>query len=216
MGEKTLSVKLSKHFAALGAAAAAVTGVAGVAQQSDAAIVYSGVQNINVPATFAGVYLNMVTGATSTTGAFLGFDINPWSNGGALNFFTSSSATTGSGPAGTRGFVAATPTGAALNLAPLTPIGPASIYNEGTGAGTAFTGTTGLLGVRIRNENMGNAVQFGWLRIAQPGTTGGLATIVDWAYETDGSAIPAGAVPEPASLGLLAMGALGLAARRKR
>lgn len=212
MGEKPLSVKLSKHFAAMGAAAAAVTGVAGVAQQADAVIIYSGVQNLNVPNTFAGVYLNIVTGQTNTVGSFAGYDINPWSNAGALSFFTS----TTSSPDGTRGVVAASTTGAALNLPMFTPIGPASVYNEGTSAGTNFSGTTGLLGLRFRNEGSGNATQFGWVRVSQPGTTGGLATVVDWAYETDGGPIPAGAIPEPASLGLLALGALGLAARRKR
>jgi hypothetical protein len=38
----------------------------------------------------------------------------------------------------------------------------------------------------------------------------------DFAYEDSGAGILAGAIPEPSSLGLLALGATGLLARRRR
>jgi hypothetical protein len=40
--------------------------------------------------------------------------------------------------------------------------------------------------------------------------------IGDFAYESSGAGILAGAIPEPSSLGLLALGASGLLARRRR
>lgn len=55
---------------------------------------------------------------------------------------------------------------------------------------------------------------FGWIRVSTD-QSGGSFKVVDWAYEsTSLTAIPAGVVPEPASLGLLAVGAAGLAAYR--
>ncbi|MEM1446766.1 MAG: PEP-CTERM sorting domain-containing protein [Planctomycetota bacterium] len=60
---------------------------------------------------------------------------------------------------------------------------------------------------------------FGWLRLQVDLADNGASTltVIDGAYETEaGVAIDAGAVPEPASLGLLAAGAVGLAGYRGR
>ena len=42
------------------------------------------------------------------------------------------------------------------------------------------------------------------------------ATVKDWAYEDSGGPIHAGAIPEPGTLGMLALGAAGLAVWRRR
>lgn len=135
------------------------------------------------------------------------------------------------------------------NLAAGALIGPAGVFAGngggnvkqqiapagGTSNGGAFAnGTTGFVGIRLGSGN------YGWIRLRlddlglnQPFSTllsgsplGNGAnyidklTVIDWAYETSGGAIAAGAtssaVPEPSSLALLAAGAAGLAAFRRR
>lgn len=55
-----------------------------------------------------------------------------------------------------------------------------------------------------------------WVRVNVNNTAGSF-TVVDWAYEnTPGQSIVTGVVPEPSTLGLLAAGAAGLAAMRRR
>jgi hypothetical protein len=64
----------------------------------------------------------------------------------------------------------------------------------------------------------GGSPHFGWARITVDGGQFSL-TLHDYAYEGEaGTGIPAGAglVPEPATLGMLALGAAGLAAWRKK
>ena len=62
----------------------------------------------------------------------------------------------------------------------------------------------------------GGSPHFAWLRVAVDPATFSL-TFLDYGFETQANAgIRAGEVPEPASLGLLAVGALGILAMRKR
>jgi hypothetical protein len=82
------------------------------------------------------------------------------------------------------------------------------------------TPATGFVGVQF--ESGGGDQVFGWIRVTVEGdvTNAGFAdaaiTVNGFAYATQGTEILAGQVPEPSSVGLLALGAAGLAFRRKK
>lgn len=212
---QNLKTRLDGHFVACSALAAAAA-VGGVAQTSEAAIVHSGPVNINIPTTLSGVYLNVVTGVNDPTASNVpGWDVNPWSST-ALNMFAPSG-----GPAGSAGHMGNANT--YFNLAPGTMIGPASTFS-GTGVANLdptstlnFNSADNLVGFRFLNEAT-NETHYGWMRISLSSTaTAQPRAIVEYAYEDQpGVGIGAGVVPAPGSLALLALGAAGLAGRRRK
>lgn len=211
----TLAAKLDGHFGRC--AAMAAVGVGGGAmvtapQTADAAVVHSGPVNINIPSTTAGVYLNVVTGVSNTNpGLVSGWDLNPWSST-AFNMFSPSP-----NPGGPHVGTGST----YFNLAVGTLVSGASTFS-GTGTST-ISGTTPLnfnsnnnyVGFRFINEANSNQVHYGWMRIALGASASAQPrAIVEYAYESvAGQGIT---VPEPTSIGLLAMGAGGLITRRRR
>ncbi|TWT42679.1 PEP-CTERM sorting domain-containing protein [Botrimarina hoheduenensis] len=87
----------------------------------------------------------------------------------------------------------------------------------GFGYGEFPVGGTGVAGFRFQKEG---ATHYGWIRVRIEANEKGLPAVVEaleWAYEDEaGKAIRAGLVPEPAGLALLAAGAAGVAALRRR
>ena len=208
-----LAKRLDAHFVACAAAAGAA--VVGTVQTADAAIVYSGVVNIPVQQTTNGLYINIVTHpapgsinepGNTTGGTVAGWDLNLYSStplawsGGQLNW----------------GYVG-TGTSTVSQLAANAPINGATINLTNTGNMSAFPTAGGsLFGFRFFNE-VAAQVQFGWGRfIKATGASPATGTLVDFAYENTGGSIGAGAVPAPGSLALLALGALGVAGRRRK
>jgi hypothetical protein len=189
----------------LGMCAAALVGTAAAVPDADATIITFNTP-IPVPATFAGVYVNLGTGA-SAPAPFAGWDFNPYQNASTnLAFFW---ATT---PAGDYGGVAATTTGPFLSLSPGTVVGPASTFSislTGTTGSPYLTTGTHILGFRFFNETTG-AVDYGYLTMSNTAPGGFPATILSWSYDDTGA--PITVVPEPATAALLSIGALVLGA----
>lgn len=212
---RSLLSQLDNRWLAAGLAATGAGGVMVAApQNADAAIVYSGIVNINIPSTTAGVYLNMVTGVFNASPASApGWDVNPWSSSG-LGLFNPSA------PAGGV-YVNTVAAGTnAINMAPNAPVSAANMFGSNSTASNAqwnLNSCNNLIGVRLQNEANANAIHYGWMRICLGATAGGQTrTIKEYGYESvAGVSIPAG-LPEPSSLGLLALGAVGLLSRRRK
>jgi len=208
----SLKSRLDGHFLALGALVAAGA-MTGLAQQAEASIVYSGVVNIPTAATTNGLYINVVTGQINEPGntggsTVPGWDVNIyagtqlWWSGGQLNWGAIATVANG-------GTIAQIPAG--------TVIDGTSINSTTTMSGASqfpTTGPGGYFGFRFFNEVL-SQVEYGWGRYYQP-AAGGAGVLTEYAYENSGAGIQAGAVPTPGSAALLALGALGLAGRRRR
>ena len=213
MKTNTLLNRVDTRLAAC-AAAAAAAGATMAVPNADATIVYSGLVNIDVPNTFDGVYINLVTGATGTTGGSVpGWNWNPYNSGTSMSFFWNTSPNN-------QGLSL---DGTTYGVLPFgTSIGSGNTYIALTAAAAAAgwsAGANAYLGVQILNSVTGQT-NYGWVHLMTTGATGFPATIVDYAYDnTANTAITAGAVPEPSTfalLGVMAAGALGVREWRKR
>ena len=208
-----LSNRLAKHFGA--AAAAAV-----VVGSANAAVVYSGVINFVCAVDIDGCYINVQTNTLSNGpgSGVPGWDVNPYSSGGGMNFFNS----TGGGQMRFPGVT----TGPAGNLALGTAIGATGSYNTST-TGVVFGAAAGnwqysaqnIIGFRF--VAAAGTTHYGWMRFAMgaAGSSGTsmTRTVVDYGWESvAGTSIAAGAgiVPAPGAIALL--GLAGLAGRRRR
>jgi hypothetical protein len=189
---------------------------------ADATIIYSGVVNINIPSTTSGVYLNLSSGVFATAPASVpGWDVNPWSSS-AFNVWANNSTET------SNGVISNFTGGTSSTLTDNIPFGTLidGTWNYGransseTSGVTAFTfnSSNNLVGIRFLN-NTTNTINFGWIRFSLSGTAASQPrSIVEFAYDDSGAGILAG-VPEPSTvalLGVMAAGALGVRAWRKR
>lgn len=201
----SLSRRLDSHLLTCSAVVAGVTSFS--ATRAEAAIVYSGIVNAPIApqATNGGMYFDFEVPGTISQGAtFANWDINPYASGSKIYI------------AGNVRIVV-DGTNTALNLLGGTSIGPASLYNTSEAVFTTpiAAGSTGFVGFRFTSNNTGGTTPlYGWARLSPAASGNG--TTVDFAYETSGAAIAAGAVPEPSTLGLLALGSLGLTQMRRR
>lgn len=150
-----------------------------------AAVVDSPIDNLSLPNTFIGLYINVVSGAAGTSAA-AGWDFNAFTNGTNLIFDWNNA------PAGSAGGVAnASPTGTFVGLAPGATVSAASLFATNTSATTGspfLTTQNGYLGIRFRNEATGQ-VNYGYLRLTTTASSGFPATILCARYENTGAAI---------------------------
>lgn len=181
-----------------------------------AAIIYSGLQEIPIPTTFEGIYIDLDNAATISS-PFPGWDINPFFGGsGIANSANFQPARTGTGnlDAIIR-LNLGDPIGSSLNYS--TGFGGSGSPNShlGAGANQFAVGVQSYMGFTF-TLNDSSGPYYGWLRATLTNNvTGGF--IHDWAYENSGASILAGAtVPEPGRGALLLAGLAGCLFRRRR
>ena len=203
IASSSINPRLDLRLAAYAAAGVALAAPA-LTPTAKADIVYSGPLTIAVPMTLDGVYIDFVTGATSTT-SITGYDLNPYGTA-TLSVYSPS----GSGVVGVSG---SGPTALAVG----TTISSSSTFLTSAVAAPAFqTIGTEFMGVKFRNDTT-LGIDYGWVEFVTTSTTGFPATIIGYAYNnTTGGAIAAGqiinAVPEPTTTAALGFGALSLGA----
>lgn len=202
-----VSIRLNKHFVSCSAAAAGVASFFGGGAPADAAIVYSGLQDIPIHllSVDGGVYINVEPPYNFVQAANLpnGWDLNPYKSGQAIYV------------AGNTKFVG---TGSAVNLGFDTMIDASQTFGPGaSGPVDIPVGTTGYIGFRFDPETVAGAqTWYGWARMSIGDNVAADGAVIDWAYDDSGAGIKAGAVPEPSSLAALALGAVGLLTLRQR
>ena len=183
---------------------------------AQSAVIYSGLQDIPIPTTFDGVYLDIDTGTTSAS-TISGWDINPFFGGYAVGnsaAFQPARSGTGNGDP-ILAFSSGDLIDASLNYA----VGEAgSSTHIGTGAAQFTAGDEAYVGFRFYT-NASDGPYYGWMRVTfTVNTSGGI--IHDWAYDNTGAALLAGslsAIPEPTRALLLLLGlSLGLMRRRRQ
>ena len=209
-----VSIRLNKHFVSCSAAAAGVASFFGGSAPADAAIVFSGIQNVPIhPASVnGGVYINIESPFAFAQGAvpridpstlIPGWDLNPYFSGQSIYV------------AGNTRFVGA---GSASNLALGTMIDSSQTFEPEVAKSVSIpVGSTGYIGFRFDPETVGGAqTWYGWAQMSIGNNVDTDGSVISWAYDDSGAGIAAGAIPEPSSLAALAMGAVGLLTIRQR
>lgn len=193
--------------------------IATTASPGGAAVVTFLSQEIPIPTTFAGVSVNLETGAVSNDLA--------GAPGADANFFLG-----GTGISNDADQTLGTPTWQPVrtgtgntdpvdNLSFGTVLATASVTASDFGASGGTTshflpfvsGASGYIGFTL--ELADTTLAYGWMRVTlQDDNTPG--TIHEWAYQDDGTSIPVGAIPEPSHALLTVLGLAALALRRRR
>ncbi len=214
---------LSRSAQRLLCAAIALVATALLAETSKASlIIFNGPVTIP-PASLTGVFINLETGASTTIDPGSS-NPPPWANfwGTSANrlwFYPTASATNRAVANGT----------AVAVLGVGNPIGPGNPYlatatsgSPMSPAGTTWNSTAGFdgyVGYKFLNT-AGTQTLYGWAQVhfnAWPNsTTPGGGTVLRWAYEDSGNSTTIPPVPEPASLTVVSLGALGIMSRRRR
>jgi len=199
----------------------ACAGIAiGLLGQASAAILFFPAQDIPIPTTFAGVSVNLETGATSNDlGGSPGSDVNFFLGGEGISNDADENASSPTLQFVRTGINNDDP---AQNLTFGAPVDSSQVYASdfgGSGGSVSHfppfaSGASGYVGFSVIQEDTTTA--FGWMRVTlQNDNTPGV--IHEWAIEQDGSPIDVGqTIPEPSHGLLLLLGLAGTLLRRRR
>lgn len=214
--KQIVNAKRWSTYAVAGAASA--VGVA-TAEQANADSFYSGVLNQNMTAAGPSS-INYTLLKTAISAGTVGVFANFWHSSG-INGHAYFLALGGQVAGSNHGFLYAYNLGAAGGQV-LSALGfnPANYFNtmayHGGFTYSQFLGQgVGMVGFNFISPAEGT-LHYGWARVNMTsGAPKNDMTLVDWAY-SDQAGFLAGQVPEPASLGLLAVGAAGVAMWRRQ
>lgn len=178
------------------------------------AIIHSGTQDIAIPENFDGIYLDIETGFTATT-EFSSWDFNP-TLGGYATFNSSTFQPVRDPDPFTTSPLLAVPKEDLIHAGLFYLAGDGVSEDHMRTVGGSFeVGVPTYLGFQFVPEGSTSNL-FGWMKVTftinQPS-----GIIHEWAWEDNGTAITAGAVPEPSAaiLGLISS-ALLISCRRNR
>jgi hypothetical protein len=180
---------------------------------SQAALVYSGFQNISISSTFGSTYID-VDAATSGTTQGAGWDIDSFFGGEAFgnsaNFQPVRVSTSVSSA------IVSLELGDIVDAADFFAAAEAgSTSHIGTLPNQFATGVTDYLGFRLIT-NTGAGPYYGWMQV-NFSNTGNTGSIIDWVYDASGAGVTVGAIPEPSASALLGLAtSLTLLRRRRR
>lgn len=181
---------------------------AAMASTSSAEVIYSGLQNLSIGLGFSqSINLDgdaygdvLLKNYSFFGGKYQGATVS-FSPGKLVGFST--------------GFAYVSKLGLGSTVGPAT-VGPSFFGSLAYGASNPNAqfnnATDGYIGLSFPS---GANLFYGWVRV-DVNNAAGTFVIKDWAYEDTGAAITISAVPEPSSLGLLALGAAGIGYYRNR
>jgi len=226
--------KLDRYLLACSATTVAVA--AGSAHDAKAAIIYSGVKNVSVPAmSMTGMYFDIDGNSFSTTPT-TGSDVNIFDVYGIGTYngqkaFYHSATFFGPGKLGNNALATLSATtgltlklGAGITIGPTAPSGTVfgrqndlgnQFYNYNSGAklgtfsGQWTAGGIGYIGFKFVTST--NQTDYGWMRVSfDPNAFSHQQvslTVIDWAYNNSGGSIVTGQIPEPNTVALAFLGA---------
>jgi hypothetical protein len=205
---KTSTKRRVAYSLAAGAAAATTCG----APDANAAIVYSGIQNYNIPL-YNAITFNLDGDAFGDIKLKNYFYLNPGPHsyqGATVSYFPGQLVGFQPGLA----YVSALAEGFLIDAASVGPTFYGSMANGAYNPLAEFNNVTdAYIGLSFPT---GGNTHYGWIRV-DVNNAANTFVVKDWAYESvPGAGIRAGHIPEPGTLGLLAAGATGLLALRRR
>ena len=167
-------------------ASLAISAVTVASPQAFAAVICSAAP-FNIPANIDGIYVNFVTGSSGTGGSTTpGWDFNAYANGNVIGFFSSTAPTNTTRYVGIGPPIALLAPGTRIDASsPLVPAGTVT-------PGVFRTGVSnGYVGVVFKNEGT-FTTNYGWVSLTTTGPNGFPATINEYCFSNDGTAIIAG------------------------